>query len=299
MASAALKQQEADPGTIIPGEGEESGVEGQSGERDFETEARAHGWVPKDEFKGDEGRWVDAENFMKRADEMMPLLKAQNSRLKRDLDAIKKDLKRATAHFEGAEKRAYERAKAEIESRIDNAVETGDLDAARKAVKDLGDLNPEPSTPRHSREEAQAALDVFREENSWYDRANLAGASEIEINGRLYFDRMIDKHIERTKELAPEEFFQLITDMTLEKYPALKGKPARQKPTSAVEGTTGGRAAGQGRGWNNLPEGARRSYQRFIDRGITGVKSTGDKDKDLAAARAYYARMHDWEGYRE
>lgn len=294
MASAALKQQE--PGTEIPGEGEDQVTE--ITERDFEAEAREHGWRPKEEFKGDPTHWVDAEAFMKRADEMMPLLKATNARLKRDLDAMRKDLKRATAHFEGAEKRAYDRAKAEIEQKIEDAVESGDINAARSAMKEMGELAPEATTKKYTKEEAQDALDEFREEHPWYDRADLAGASEIEINGRLFFDRMIDKHIKLTDSMSPAEFFGHITELTLEKYPQLKGKAPRQKPQSAVEGGTAGRPRGSGKTWDNLPEGARRQYERFINRGI-GVKDTGDKDKDLAAARAYYAKTHDWEGYKE
>jgi hypothetical protein len=57
-----------------------------------------------------------------------------------------------------------------------------------------------------------------------------------------------------TEELAPAEFFQKITDMTLDKYPALKGKPPRIKPTSAVEGGgagRGGRASAET--FENLP----------------------------------------------
>jgi hypothetical protein len=297
MASAALK---IDSGTEIPGEDQVETVT-ETAERDFEAEAREHGWTSKEEFKGDPARWVDAETFMKRADEMMPLLKAQNARLKRDLDSIKKDLKRATAHFEGAEKRAYERAKSELESKIEEAVESGDLQAARAAMKEMGDLKPvevESKSPQELKREAEEALDTFREENPWYDRANLANAAELEINGRLYFDRMIDRHIDKTKEMAPADFFAFVHDLTLEKYPQLNGKPARQKPTSAVEGGTAGRPRGSSKSWDNLPPEAQRQYQRFIDRGLLGIKSTGDKEKDAAAARTYYARTHDWEGYK-
>jgi hypothetical protein len=63
----------------------------------------------------------------------------------------------------------------------------------------------------------------------------------------------------------------------------------------------GGRAAHRRR-WDNLPPGAKRQYQRFIERGLLGVKRPATSDKDLAAAaaRGYYARtmigkdtMHD------
>jgi hypothetical protein len=300
MASAALK---ADEGTEIPGEGEEHIEETQT--RDFEAEAREHGWSPKEDFKGDASRWVDAETFMKRADDMMPLLKATNRRLKADLDSLKKDLKRATAHFEGAEKRAYDRAKIELEGKIEEAVESGDLQAARAAMKEMGELKPTGDdwaagkSQEQIKEEATDALDEFREEHPWYDKANLASASEIEINGRLFFDRMCEKHVEKTKHMPPTDYFAFITDLTLEKYPLLKGKPTRVKPASAVEPGGGGRPRSSSKSWDNLPAPAKRQYERFQGRGLLGVKATGDSDKDLAASRAYYARNHDWEGYAE
>ncbi len=293
MASAALK---IEPGTEIPGEGEDGVINESQAPRDFEAEAKEHGWSPKEDFKGDPNRWVDAETFMKRADEMMPLLKAQNQKLKRDLDAIRKDLRRATTHFEGAEKRAFDRAKAEIEGRIEEAVETGDLPAARAAMKEMDGLKPD-DVPQHTKAEAQDALDNFREEHPWYDRANLANASEIDINGRLFFDRMVDKHIDKTKDMAPADFFAYITDLTLEKYPALKDKPTRQKPTSPVEGGGQGPRRGTAKSWDNLPPEAKTQFDRFIDRGLLGVKATGDAEKDKTASRAYYARSFDWEGY--
>jgi hypothetical protein len=284
-------------GVEIPGEGEGL-VDGTQTPRDFDAEAREHGWVPKEEFKGDASRWIDAETFMKRADEMMPLLKAQNQRLKRDIEAMKKDLKRATAHFEGAEQRAYERARKELETRLDDAVAVGDTQAARGVLTEMDKLKPNEPAPQATKEEAVEALDDFRENNPWYDRANLANASEIDINGRLYFDRMVDKHIDKTKEMAPAEFFQYISELTLAKYPQLNAKAPRAKPASAVEGGTGGRPRNSSKSWDNLPQEAKRQFDKFINRGLLGVTATGDSDKDIAASRAYYARTFDWEGYQ-
>lgn len=294
MASAALK---LEGGTDIPGEGGND-TEGQSVGRDYEAEAKELGWRPKEEFSGDDTRWIDAETFIKRGEDMMPLLKATNAKLKRELDTIKKDLKRATAHFEGAEKRAYDRALSDLEQKHREAVEAGDVKTAEATVKELRDLRPtETKAPEDVKQEVQEAMDSFREENPWYDKANLASASELEINARLYYDRMVDRNIEKTKEMAPADFFAMISNLTHEKYPQLKAK--REKPASAVSGGTAGRQRGSSKSWDGLPDTARRQFQKFIDRGILGVKSTGDSDKDVAAAKAYYARTFDWEGYKE
>jgi hypothetical protein len=100
-------------------------TQSQPEERDFEAEARSHGWTPQEEFKGDPARWVDAETFIKRADEVMPLLKKQNAHQKRELEEMKRTIKRLSA----AEQRAYENARADIAAEMEAAVEAGDLTA--------------------------------------------------------------------------------------------------------------------------------------------------------------------------
>jgi hypothetical protein len=300
MASAALK---IDGGTEIPGEEEgAASAAAETGARDYEAEALEHGWRPLSEFKGDPAHFIDAETFMKRADEMMPLLKAQRDRLKREVEQLKKDFKRANAHMEGIEKRAYEKALADLEEKHRNAVEAGDLKAATEAVKEIRELKPaatvEERNPAELKAQAEEALDAFREENPWYDKANLAGATETEQLGRIYWDRMVDRHIDLTKTMAPADFFAHITDLTKEKYPALFAKAPREKPGSAVEGVTRGKAGGASKTWDNLPPEAKRSFERMQGRGLLGIKPTGDKEKDMAASRAYYARTFDWEGFQ-
>jgi hypothetical protein len=108
---------------------------------------------------------------------------------------------------------------------------------------------------------------------------------------------MVDKHIDKTKDMAPAEFFAFIADLTLDKYPRSRASPRGQKPASAVEAGGGGPRRGMAQTWDNLPDEAKRQYTRFIDRGLLGVKSTGDTAKDLEASRKYYARSHDWKGY--
>lgn len=52
-----------------------------------ESEARALGWVPKEEFRGGEDRWVDAETFVERGHTVMPMLRKNNERLLSDREA--------------------------------------------------------------------------------------------------------------------------------------------------------------------------------------------------------------------
>ena len=44
---------------------------------ELEKRAKMMGWVPKEEFRGDITKWTPADQYVKRADELMPIMKTQ------------------------------------------------------------------------------------------------------------------------------------------------------------------------------------------------------------------------------
>lgn len=259
MASAALKQDDPQPvDTPAVDNSDEAPPE-----RDYEAEARERGWVPQDEFlakpNADAKRWVDAQTFVDRTDTVMPLLKADRDRLKREIADLKRDFRKASEHFSKAEERGYERALADLKARQEQAVEAGDVAAHREISKEIDKLRKDiPSTtPIATKEEAQQAWEDWRDANPWYDRGlKVAAASEVEQQAALYADRMTQKHIARAEpgpnQLPPTEFFAMIKELVAEKYPLIDAKPARQKPPSDVAGTTNGRGKSGGKSWADI-----------------------------------------------
>jgi hypothetical protein len=263
------------------------GGDTQAGERDFTAEATQRGWMPREEFKGDPAKWTDAETFVKREDERMPLLRKKVERQDRELADLKKQIRQASVHFSKAEERAYERARTELEGRLEQAISTGDVEAGKKVLKDIDALKKDVSDAAPSAEDAREAFDEWREGNSWYDKANLASASEIEVSARLYADRMTEKHLDKTKDMPPAEFFAYIGGLVDEKFPQLKTKPARQKPVSDVAGV-GARGAGKnGKSFADLPAEAQAKCDKWFKSGIIPGKTQDE-------ARAYYVKNYDW-----
>lgn len=257
--------------------------------RDFESEARAHGWTPKEDFKGDPTRWVDAETFIQRADEVMPLLKKQNQGLKSQISELTRTVKRLAK----AEQSAYENAIADLKAKAEAAVESGDLAAFRKVDGQIESLRKEAAADvadtAHG-EDGQEQYEAFREANAWYDKANLASASEVEVEARLFADRLADKYARQglTAELPPSQFFARIAQETEERFPLLKAKKTREKPVSPVAGVTpngGPRGAKTGA---NLPPEAKEHAERYMRMGIY-------KDcKTKAEAYDRFAKDYTW-----
>ena len=54
---------------------------------DIEQTARDMGWRPQEEFRGEASKWVDAQTFVSRGENFLPILRADNKRLKDQVDA--------------------------------------------------------------------------------------------------------------------------------------------------------------------------------------------------------------------
>src|SRR3990167_11082395 len=66
---------------------EEENEPEQSEPNAVETEARSMGWVPKEEFRGPESQWRDAEEFVERGHNVLPIV---NSLLKKEREKTSK-----------------------------------------------------------------------------------------------------------------------------------------------------------------------------------------------------------------
>jgi hypothetical protein len=96
---------------------------------------------------------------------------------------------------------------------------------------------------------------------------------------------MVEKHIAKTKDMPPAEFFAFIGDLVKEKYPLIGRKPAREKPPSDVAGATGARRPNRGKTWADMEPEERRIAERLAEK---WVKSGLLKKKDD------YLKSYDW-----
>ena len=135
-----------------------------------EKEARLFGWVPKEEFRGSEDDWVDAEVFVKRGKEINPILRKNNELLMKKLDEKAKEIdsiKASVEEFKKFQKESFERKTAEYEVQIaqlksqkreaiaegngDLVVDIDDqidsLKEAQREAKEAAKAKPEPEQP--------------------------------------------------------------------------------------------------------------------------------------------------------
>lgn len=247
-------------------------------ERDYEAEAKQHGWTPKEEFKGDPSRWSDAETFIKRADEVMPLLKKKTEAQDRRIKELERTIKDATAHYSKLEERTYARAITDLKARQVAAVEVGDVAAHDAVTKEIDALTAEAKAPKAANDialEAKEAEIDWREKNPWYDKNALA---------RDYAGLIAEKNKAKAQDMAPADFFDFITEEVLKRYPdvAKAEAAAERRPINPVEGGATNRRAAGGKGWADMAPEERRVAQGIAGRMVKAgyMKHVDDYLKD-------------------
>lgn len=186
----------------------------------FEDRALSMGWTPKGQFKGDPEKWVDAETFVKRGEEFLPFLRANNKRLEQALERannkieqMDKGLKSAIQQLSKADQRAYARAKAELEADLEQYATAGDAEGVKAVTKDLVELERETAGKASDDEPADAPeFAEFRADNAWYGRDKALSAAfdalcrEVFEEGYTKPKAGLKEAFARLKEGFPEKF---------------------------------------------------------------------------------------------
>lgn len=185
------EQQQAPPGVgdqpIIDADPIQSEAPQQS---DSEARARALGWVPQDEFRGDPSRWRSAEEYIERGYNEPAIARATIERLQSRIEAQEREfgtrLRGIERMSEVALSRQREQLLANYDTAIRNAAEIGDmakfdqLMQARKTAVQDHDLTVaeqrwnKPAPPKQGTQPTvlppsdQAVVDTWVANNKWF-----------------------------------------------------------------------------------------------------------------------------------
>ena len=242
-------------------------------------EAESQGWVPKERFRGNESDWVDADTFVKRGREILPILRKNNENLIKDLNSTKEQLKEfreAAEEFKKFQRDAYERKAQDYEKRIQEiresraqAISDGDgqkvnalddaLDAAKDELKEakqaVKDADKTPiETPAST--EIEPGLQVWLDRNTWFgqDKRMTGIVNGIGESLRLEFPL-----------LKGQAFLDKLDEVLAEEFPNKFGE--KKSPTSRVEsgsGRAGRGSSSNAQSYDNLPSEAKAACDRFV-----------------------------------
>lgn len=271
---------------------------------DVETTARDMGWIPKEDFRGDPEKWVDAETFVKRGEEFIPFLKANNRKLNEELESTKDTVQTLEARLAEATetlnelkkfntevaRREAEKLRGQLLRELKEAKDDGDvekeeqirdkLDETREALKKSEDA-PKGDEPPANPE----AVKVWQEwvgDNPWFKTDTRRRALAVGIGEEL-------RNSPEGKKLQMREFL----DKVAEEVDRTLGGSRRQAPPR-VEG--GGRSnggdsgGGDRRSYGDLPADAKAA----CDRQARTLVGPNKAFKTEAEWRKHYVNTYDW-----
>ena len=253
----------------------------------IEKEARAQGWAPKEEFRGKESDWIDADVFVQRGREINPILRKNNERIQKELDKAKKDLadlKISAEEFkkflkESTDKKiaSYETELAELREKKKQAISSGDgelavqLDDQMDAVKEAKAAAKEEAKEKPKASETKPTdinpkIQAWVDENRWYGSNKVMAATtnalaeEIREKNPFFnedqFLEALDKELEQT--FTPEKLGRKVK--------------AKNPMDSGTGSTTGGTGSNKKESYESLPPDAKAACDDFLKSGLIKSK---------------------------
>lgn len=207
-------------------EGAENGAENIPQTSPVEESARAQGWVPKEEFVGDEHRWVDAAEFLRRG-ELFEKIGHQSKKIK--------ELEEAIGHFKGhtkkVEEAAYKRALEDLRAQKKEALLEGDADKVIEIDEKIDEVREARTQiqqePQQQAQQEHPVFTYWKTRNGWYDKHadmhSWADARGIQL---------------RNEGADPMTVLNTLEKEVREKFSTRFENPNRSK-AAAVEGSSG------------------------------------------------------------
>ena len=266
---------------------------------EVQEKAEREGWIPPARFRGDPARFTDADEYLRRGEEVLPIVKAQLKDTKAELEnlrAVAAETKAALAQAQETladiearhtvdKQRAIDEAKASVKEALKRASEAGDHEAVAELTEQMVELREAGKVEEKKEEkkdepaktpEISPELVAWKKDNPWFetDRKKthfaMGVAEELRANGDTSKGR---------------EFFDKVST----EVEAFFGE--KEAPTSKVEGnrgSSGTRSAAGKKSFDALPAEAKAACQADTRKFV----GEGKRFKTAAEWHDYYAGVY-------
>ena len=299
-------------------EGLENEGEGEGPSAEVVSRAKEMGWAEKEKWRGNPDAWIDAEEFVRKGEEVLPLIRASNRKLNdqlsqrdRELAALRKqnaDMAESINAIREIQTREatgrIDRQIKVVERQIEDARGERDTDKVLELNDRLRELQGEKTqltTPTSREEEAedgeeeaeqapdrvvQQEIASWQEENDWFGsnktKTRLMNAVAVEVKADPKF-----------KGVKGRAFLEECARRVDESYEEEFGGQRRpvNKTTGGSNGTRSGSGGGstlRGKGYNDLPADAKRQCDKDAQR----VVGEGKLYKTAAEFQTFYAKEY-------
>lgn len=270
---------------------------------EVQTKAEKMGWIPPTRFRGDPETFIDAEEFIARGEQILPIVRSQNQKLQAEVEQLRGGYAKTQEALEKANKaleeinerhtvatqKAVEQAHKDLKGKLAAALEAGDHAAVAEITGTMVQLSAaqaEPAAVKRVEEPPASAaapaipddLKEWNKANPWYGTDRRKTALALGIAQELR---------DSGTTLVGVEFYEKVREGVEEVFGA--GTP----PASKVEGARGSGAGGGspgrgGKSYASLPADARAA----CDADTKNFVGEGKRYKTVAEWQKRYAELY-------
>ena len=235
---------------------------------EIEREAAQMGHVPRDQFRGNPDDWIDAETFVKRGREVMPILRKNNERLLSkvtELERARMEDRKTFEEFRKFQEQALDRQKSDalmqLRAARKEAISTGDgeaFDRVDEQIRQVEAYQVPDAIKARPVEQPQALNPVFEdwaERNEWFHKDPAL---------RAVADSLVDViKAEGVHQIGGPEFLEEVARRVRAISPAKFQNPAR-RAAAAVDAPAPRARKPNGRSYDDLPAEAKQICDKFV-----------------------------------
>jgi len=225
-----------------------------------ELKAIESGWVPKEDFQGDEHKWVEAGEFLRRG-ELFKKIEDQGKQLK-DVRSALNEMKKLNSQIQEVE---YKRALDTLKAQKKAALEDGDADAVIAADDRIDMVKEQQKEMQRQSPVAQSdegsehpEFVAWTEQNNWYKSSTPMKA----------FADALGQELARAGN-SPSEVLKKVAAEVRKEFPNKFRNPNQDK-AGAVEGGSGRGVSTSGK--FSLSDEERSIMNKFVRQGVMSEK---------------------------
>jgi hypothetical protein len=227
-------------------------VSQETKERDWEADARSMGWKPADEFRGPPEAHVDAQSFVEKGENELPVLRDNMRKLTKKYQ----DLENTFGEYQSFMDTQNKSLRDKLEAERISAVESGDVEKFQQTQQQIETLDAAPK----------------KEDKPSVDPGIEAAVQKFVADvPQFQTDPTINKRVNELdaffagQNLPPEQHFAKIKEVLVEEYPQkMNGTNERRVESPAVSTTARRAAPTQGaKTFDKLPAEAKDQFKKF------------------------------------
>lgn len=269
------------------------------------VKAKEMGWVPQEDFKGDPKNWRDAEEFVSRGEEILPIVRKDNERLRAEVAQTKAETARLKAMVDAGQeaivelkafhtedtRRQVEKAQRDLRAGIKQAKADGnedleetlreELTEINAALKEAGETRTKDTREAPPQPVVDPALIAWRADNPWFEVDTKRTALTVAIAQELRADP-------KNATLLGKAFYEKAAAGADEILNPRPGRGHSKLEEGGGGGQGGGGGGSDGKTFRDLPSEAR----TVCDKQASKLVGEGRAFKTQEAWRKHYVEQY-------